>query len=59
MKIELTRSLKIRLLKALQDGFMETDNFPELDSTPKTGSIPIADWIKYRIKENAKSEASL
>ena len=59
MKIELTRSLKIRLLKALQDGFMEADSFPELDSTPKTGSIPIEDWIKYRVQENAKSETLL
>lgn len=59
MKIELTRSLKIRLLKALQDGFMETNNFPELDSTSKKSSIPIEDWIKYRVQENAKRESLL
>jgi len=52
MKVELTREIKIRLLKAIQNGYLETDDFEELDDTPKTGSIPIEDWIKWRIKEN-------
>ena len=56
MKVELTRSLKIRLLKALQTGFLETDNFPELDDTPSTGNIPVEAWIKWQLKE---AEANL
>ena len=56
MKIELTRSLKIRLLQALSDGILETNNFPELDAEEElTGSIPIEDWIKWRIKANTKN----
>ena len=51
MKVELTRDLKIRLLKAIQSGYLETDDFKELDDTPKTGSIPIDKWIKAMNRE--------
>ncbi|MCL2726832.1 MAG: hypothetical protein FWD56_00440 [Bacteroidales bacterium] len=30
MKIKIDRELKIRLLKALKDGFIDTDRLPEL-----------------------------
>ena len=32
MRIELTRELKARLLKSLQQGYVETFEFPELQS---------------------------
>lgn len=57
MRIELTRSLKIRLLQSLKDGVLETDSFPELyDEKELKGSIPIEDWIKWRIKANTKND---
>lgn len=54
MKITITRELRIKLLQALKDGYLETSTIPELDRligdrAPK-GSIPIEEWIKDRLR---------
>jgi hypothetical protein len=32
MKIEITRELKIKLLQAFKEGYIDTNNFPELNA---------------------------
>lgn len=40
-KVRLTRDLKIRLLKSMQEGVMETEAFPELQiNAPKIYFLP-------------------
>lgn len=51
-KIKLDRDLKIRLLKAIQDGIFDVDNFPELQlNAPKLYFLPAANLTDEQLQK--------
>lgn len=65
-KFPIDRETKIMLLKALSKGYFEEADFEFLaqkyendgirfDNEELHGSIPIKDWIRWRNKENSKT----
>jgi hypothetical protein len=51
-KIQLTRDLKIRLLKEIQDGFFDIDAFPELQiNTPRIYYVPASSLTPEQLEQ--------
>lgn len=64
VKQQIDRETKAMILGVLKRGYFQKEDFElltqkydyEPDEEELTGSIPIKDWIRWRVKENAKNK---